>query len=153
MPEDRKKVWIDQFQTRLFVRIFLYLGVSFFCLGNLLYIWRLLNEGPGHPIVQYVDVLIEYSPVLLCLLLLLPILAYDAIRFSHRLVGPLVRFRRTMEAITRGEAVRPIKLREGDFLIELRDDFNKMLEALQKQGVAVLAPNDGPVKTPEKQTA
>src|SRR5687767_7863904 len=141
---DRKKVWVDRFQTRLFYRIGAYLLIYLVCLGNLLFIWRLLEEGAGNPLQQYVGVLLEYSPALVCLIVLMPVMAYDAIRFSHRLVGPMVRFRRAMEAIARGEAVRPIKLREGDFLGELRDDFNRMLEALQKQGFPVLKPTDGP---------
>jgi hypothetical protein len=61
---------------------------------------------------------------------------------SHRLVGPLVRFRKTMQDIAAGEVVRPIKLREDDYLTEMRDDFNQMLESLQKRGVPVLAPVD-----------
>jgi hypothetical protein len=153
MREDRKKVWIDTFQTRLFVRIGIYLVIYLFCLGNLLFIWKLLEEGPGNPLTQYAEVMVDNAPALICLCMLMPLMAYDAIRFSHRLVGPLVRFRRAMEAISAGQAIRPIKLREGDFLNELRDDFNKMLEALQKQGVPVLLPNDGPDAAAEKKPA
>lgn len=153
MREDRKKVWVDQFQTRLMYRIGIYLVVYLFCLGNLLFIWRLLEEGPGNPLYQYASVMADNAPALICLALLMPIMAYDAIRFSHRMVGPMVRFRATMEAIARGEAVRPIKLRNGDFVTELRDDFNKMLEALQKRGVPVLLPNDGTEPKQDRQPA
>jgi nitrogen fixation/metabolism regulation signal transduction histidine kinase len=73
---------------------------------------------------------------------LVPVLAWDTIRMSHRLVGPLVRFRKTMEAIADGEPVRPIKLRDGDYLTDLRDEFNRMLESLQKRGVPVMMPVD-----------
>lgn len=152
MGEGRKKVWVDVFQTRLFVRIGVYLLIYLVCLGNLLFIWQLLQDGPGDPVQQYFGMLVEYSPALVCLVVLMPVMAYDAIRFSHRLVGPLVRFRRTMQAIANGEAVRPIKLREGDFLNELRDDFNLMLEALQKRGVPVLKPTDG-AEDQQRQTA
>jgi hypothetical protein len=69
-------------------------------------------------------------------------MAWDSIRFSHRLVGPLVRFRQTIQAIAAGEAVRPIRLRDGDYLEDMRDDFNNMLERLQKDGVEVLKPAD-----------
>src|SRR5688500_13770381 len=89
MREERKKIWIDEFQTRLFWRILVYLVIYFVTLGNLLFIWRLLVDGPGNPLEQYVGAFVEYGPALLFLLLLLPILAWDAIRFSHRLVGPL----------------------------------------------------------------
>jgi hypothetical protein len=143
VKEDRKKIWVDQFQTRLFYRIGVYLAIYLVCLVNLLFIWRLLSEGPGNPVEQYAGVLTDNAPALLILVLLLPFLAYDAIRFSHRLVGPLARFRIVTEAIAKGDPIGLIKLRDGDFLAELRDDFNKMLEALQKQGVPVLKPNDG----------
>jgi hypothetical protein len=153
MREDRQKLWVDRFQTRLFIRIGVYLLIYLFCLGNLLFIWRLLEEGPGNPFQQYASVMVENAPALVCLALLMPVMAYDAIRFSHRLVGPLVRFRRTMESIANGEAVRPNKLREGDFLNELRGDFNKMLEALQKQGVPVLLPHEDAEPEPARKPA
>ena len=38
--------------------------------------------------------------------------------------------------------MRPIKLREGDYLTEMRDEFNRMLEELQKRGIPVLRPAD-----------
>src|SRR5262245_2921634 len=153
MPEDRKKVWVDRFQTRLFVRIGFYLLIYLVCLGNMLFIWRLLQEGAGNPLEQYARAMTENGPALLCLVFLMPILLYDAMRFSHRLVGPLVRFRQTMEAIANGEAVRPIKLREGDYVTELRDEFNRMLETLQKKGVPVLKPTDGAADSTERQSA
>jgi methyl-accepting chemotaxis protein len=141
--EDRKKVWVDQFQTRLFTRLCAYLAIYLFCLVNLLFVWRLIGEGPGNPLAQYAGVLVDYAPALIILAVMLPFLAYDAIRFSHRLVGPLARIRDVMEAVANGDPVRIIKLRDGDFPIELRDDFNRMLEALQKHGIPVLKPNDG----------
>jgi hypothetical protein len=153
MHEDRKKVWVDEFQTRLFVRIVAYLVIYLFCLGNLLFIWRLLADGPGNPLYQYASVMADNAPALVCLAILMPIMAYDALRFSHRLVGPMVRFRKAMNAIAEGEPVRPIKLREDDFLTELRDDFNKMLEALQKRGVPVLEANDGADSVSDRKTA
>ncbi|MCI0380705.1 MAG: hypothetical protein L0215_24230 [Gemmataceae bacterium] len=138
MKNDRKAIWVDRFQTRLLYRIGVYLAIYLLCLANLLFIWRLLAEGPGNPIDQFLRVLSDFAPAFLGLAILLPIVAYDALRFSHRLVGPLVRFRRTMEEIAQGDTVRPMKLRDGDFLIDMRDEFNKMLEELQKRGVPVL---------------
>jgi hypothetical protein len=150
MTEERKKVWIDPFQTRLSVRIGGYLAIFLIVLSNFLFAWKMIAEGPTNPAEQYYGMLRDYLPVFICLFLLVPVMAWDAIRFSHRLVGPMVRFRQTMQAIARGEAVRPIKLREGDYLGELRDDFNRMLEELQRQGVPVLKPAD-PAKDEQEQ--
>ena len=138
--EDRKRVWVDEFQTRLTKRIATYLVLFLVVLFNFLFAWRMLSEGTHDPAEQLLGLLSDYLPVGICLLVLVPVMAWDAIRFTHRLVGPLVRFRRTMQGIAQGQAVRPIKLREGDYLGELRDDFNQMLESLQQRGVEVLGP-------------
>ena len=154
MSEERKKVWVDHFQTKLTLRIFSYLALFFIVFFNLLFSWKMWSEGPADPAAQFFETLWTYAPVFVCLLVLVPIMAWDTIRFSHRLVGPLVRFRKTMQAITDGEAVRPLKLREGDYLTELRDDFNRMLEQLQKQGVPVIKPADpASEENAKKQTA
>jgi methyl-accepting chemotaxis protein len=139
--EQRKKVWIDRFQTKLTLRIGTYLVLFLIVLTNFVFGWRLWVEGPGNPWYQFVSMLHDYLPVGICLIVLVPVMAWDAIRFTHRIVGPLVRFRRAMQEIARGDPVRPIKLREGDYLNDLRDDFNQMLEALQRRGVPVLKPN------------
>jgi hypothetical protein len=138
--EERKKVWVDPFQTRLTVRIALYLVLFLVVLVNFLFVWRLATQGMDNPGEKFVGMLRDYLPVGICLLVLVPVMAWDAIRFSHRLVGPMVRFRRTMQSVAQGEPVRPVKLREGDYLTDLRDDFNQMLEALQRRGVPVLKP-------------
>ena len=142
MPEERKKVWVDPFQTKLTVRIAAYLGLFFLVFGNLLFAWKMWTEGPSDPAGQFVETVNANLPVFVCLLILVPVMAWDTIRFSHKMVGPLVRFRKTCQAIANGEPVRPIKLRDGDYLTELRDDFNKMLEELQKRGVPVIKPAD-----------
>lgn len=150
--DERKMVWIDRFQTRLAWRIALYLGLLPPVFLNLLFAWTLITEGVHDPVQQFLSLLRQFAPIGVCLVIVLPVLAWDAIRFSHRLVGPLIRFRRAAQAIANGEAVRPIKLREGDYLDEFRDEFNRMLESLQRRGVPVLradvpAEND---KTPKK---
>jgi len=132
--QDRKKVWIDPFQTWLSMRIGGYFCVFLIVLCNFLFAWKMIAEGPINPALQFVEMLSNYTPVFVCLFVLVPVMAWDAIRFSHRLVGPVQRFRKAMQAIAAREPIRPIKLREGDYLTELRDDFNKMLEELQKQG-------------------
>src|SRR5438046_2025257 len=44
---------------------------------------------------------------------------YDAVVFTHRIVGPLYRFRKVIQAITAGEELTLIKLRQGDLLLEM----------------------------------
>jgi hypothetical protein len=142
MAEERKKVWVDPFQTKLTLRIAGYLVVFFVVFSNFLFAWKMWDEGPVDPWGQFLETLRANMPVFVLLAVLVPVMAWDSIRFSHRLVGPLVRFRKTIQELTAGEPVRPIKLRDGDYLIEMRDEFNKMLEELQKRGTPVLKPTD-----------
>ncbi len=140
MREERKKVWIHAFQTKMLIRIGVYWLIYLVTLWNFLFVWRLLQEGPGNILEQYGRVLQDYYPPLILFLALLPVAAWDAVKLSHRLVGPLVRVRRALQDVTAGNSTHPIKFREGDYLLELRDDFNAMLESLQRRGVPVLKP-------------
>jgi sensor histidine kinase YesM len=153
MGEERKKVWIDPFQTKLTLRIASYLGVFLFVFANLLFAWKMWREGPVAPLTQLIETLEANAPAFVLLLILVPVMAWDTIRFSHKLVGPLVRFRKTMQDVADGEPVRPIKLREGDYLTEMRDDFNRMLEELQKRGANVLKPADPATDDSQRKTA
>jgi hypothetical protein len=142
MPEDRKKVWIHGFQTRLFLRIAVYWLIFIITLWNFLFVWRLLAEGPGNPFEQYGRFFMDYYPALILFVVLLPVAAWDLVKLSHRLVGPLVRFRRALQDLAAGEPVRLIKLRDGDYLQDMKDEFNAMLEAFQRQGVSAIKPAD-----------
>jgi methyl-accepting chemotaxis protein len=153
MSEERKKVWIHVIQTRLLVRLGMYWVISQVCLWNLVFIWRLLQEGTGEPLEQYGRFLQDFLPAIIGSVLVFPVLAIDAVKFAHRVVGPIYRFRKTMQALAAGETVRPIRLRRDDFLTEMRDDFNQMLDTLQRQGVPVLKPAQSEGGDTPRQTA
>src|SRR5262249_49137409 len=142
MRDDRKKVWIDVFQTRLLWRTFWYWLIFTISMWHLLFAWWLVKEGPGNVLEQWFDFFLAFYPALIVFALVFPVLALDAVKFTHRLVGPLYRFRKTIQAVAKGEPVRLVRLREGDLLTDLRDDFNEMLETLQRRGVPVIAPAD-----------
>jgi hypothetical protein len=153
MNEERKKVWVNAFQTKLFMRIGMYWLIYTLALWNLLFIWRLLSEGAGDPLDQYGRFFVDYWPALLCFVVVVPVLAWDAVRFSHRLVGPLYRFQQAMQALGNGGSVSPMKLRDDDFLLEMKDDFNRMLDTLQRKGASVLKPASPPAGEERKQRA
>jgi hypothetical protein len=142
MSEDRKKVWVNEFQTKLFLRITVYWLLYQVSVWNFLFIWNLLWGEPGSQLDNYWVFLLSYSPTLILFVLLVPFLARDAVHYTHRLVGPVVRFRRAMRDIAEGKKVRRIKLREGDFLTDLQHDFNQMLEVLEARGVSILHAGD-----------
>jgi hypothetical protein len=135
VSNQRKRIWIDRFQTRITLRIL------FYCVVYQLSLWMIITALQMY--VQSLDTL-SGQPTQLTLWALVPILAFlglitiDAVRYMHRLVGPMYRFRKTIQAITAGEPVDPVQLRRHDFLQDIMKDFNDMLNVLEQKGVVVI---------------
>lgn len=139
----RRRIWIDPIQTRLALRLTL-LCLSFFVSG-----WLILNVVRA--IGESMGALAEESsfgrlglPVFVVVLSILGLIGYDCIRFVHRLVGPMYRFRKTVQAISAGEPVPLVRLRQGDFFQEFAEDLNEMLTALERQGAVVIKQSQAP---------
>ena len=54
-----------------------------------------------------------------------------SIFITHKIAGPLVRFERLAESISDGNMTIRVKLRKGDDLHELAEDFNQMADKLE----------------------
>ncbi len=74
------------------------------------------------------------------MLLVLVISAVCYIVFSHRLCGPLVNIKHTLDSVARGDLTRKVRLRRRDFLKEEAAGINAMLLALER-GINVLKAN------------
>ena len=153
MRDERKTYWLSAFQTKLLVRIGVYGSIYMVTLMNLMFVWRLLMEGPGDLLEQYGRFLADFAPAFILFALLLPVVSWDVLKLSHRMVGPIVRFRRALQDLAAGRTVQPIKLRDGDYLTEMRDEFNSLLDALQRLGVPVLKPADPAADNQKRHTA
>lgn len=70
----------------------------------------------------------QVSPLIFSSAALFPLIAYGSIRFSHRFVGPVGRFRAVIQEINRGESPTPVRLRANDFLGEFGDDLNVLIQ-------------------------
>ncbi len=55
-----------------------------------------------------------------------------AVLASHKLAGPIYRFERSARAVASGDLTHRVRLRVGDELEEFRDEFNGMIESLQR---------------------
>ncbi len=73
----------------------------------------------------------EHFSLWVCAAAILPIILWDALLFSHRVVGPLVRFQHVLENLTAGSPVAQVRLRDNDLLMDLQDTFNRYLLSLQ----------------------
>jgi len=63
----------------------------------------------------------------------LPLAVFDMVRLSHRFAGPMVRYRRAMHDLGRGEHVEPLRFRDGDYWQDLATDFNAVLARLESR--------------------
>ena len=62
------------------------------------------------------DMWFHFGPALVASLVLLPIVVVDIIRLSNRFsAGPMVRMRRAMQNLAKGERVPPLQFRDNDF--------------------------------------
>lgn len=142
MHEKRKRVWIDRFQTLLFWRVAFYFvfyqAAVWFLVAIENRIWTVVGDALGREtaasmMIFLIAIVIFIGVLFIC----------DAVRFTHRIVGPLVRFRKAIQAIRDGDEVDLVQLRKGDMLHELKDEFNEMLQTLERRGaVAIKTPED-----------
>lgn len=55
-----------------------------------------------------------------------------SVRASHKVAGPLYRFKCVLEALKEGEISSPIRIRKGDYLQEEAEIINQVLESLRQ---------------------
>lgn len=130
MVEQRKHKIVNQFQWKLARRMIAYWLIYQITLFNFLFCWRLIAEGTGDLLEQYGHFVADYWPIFVCFVIVVPALAWDAMKFCHRVAGPIIRFRQVARDLAERKPVRRVRLRHNDELKELQNDFNAMLETL-----------------------
>ena len=136
VPYKRKQYLVDRdyqlrFVTRMFMIVLAVAAVSSLIATGLL--WRYMYQ-PDLPQQTLIYCFISVALTLLVeLLLSIPIVLFVGIRQSHRIVGPMNRIKRTLEAIGAGDFSQRITLRQGDALEDLAKAINQMAEALQRR--------------------
>lgn len=128
----RRKIFVDpNVQGALVMRVILYWVACLTTITLMLLCWRILT-GPARFFYTHFDELwFNFGPALVASFVLLPLVIIDIVRLSNRFVGPLVRLRRSMRALARGEAVEPIQFRQGDFWQDFADEFNGVLARME----------------------
>jgi hypothetical protein len=75
-----------------------------------------------------------------------PVFLWDVVRCTHRVAGPLVRLEQTLLKMAKGETVREIKFRKGDWLTSLERALNVYLSS-RSASLATEDGNNGSVAT------
>lgn len=128
----RKRLLVDsKVQGALALRVVFYWFMCLMTVSIMLLVWRLLT-GPARMFYTHLDDMwFQFGPAVVGSLLLLPLVVIDVLRTSNRFVGPLYRMRADMRKLARGEQVRPIHFRDGDFWHEVAEEFNAMVAKLE----------------------
>jgi hypothetical protein len=121
----RKHFFVDpKVQGALVARVVLYWFTCLLTITLMLLCWRIVT-GPARPFyMHFDDMWFFYGPAAIASLVLLPLVVIDIIRLSNRFAGPLLRLRRSMRALARGENVQPLEFRSSDFWREFATEFN-----------------------------
>ena len=136
-PYKRKQYLVDRgyqlrFVTRVFMVVLLVAVVSSLMSTSLL--WTNMYRPDLDSQTPLIASMIAIATTLLIeLLLAIPLVFFLGIRQSHRIVGPLNRIKRTLEAIGAGDFSQHITLRRGDALEDLAKSINQMAQSLQQR--------------------
>jgi len=132
----RKKLYVSSLiQGRIIGRLALYWALYHAVLWNVMFVYRylqyrgeLLAGAPPQSFGElYQTFTLQHYSMLVCAIAIGPIVLWDALRVTHRIAGPLVRFQNSLKELAAGNAVEPIRLRDGDLLQDFQDVFNEFL--------------------------
>ncbi|MEM8667635.1 MAG: hypothetical protein AAGG48_08985 [Planctomycetota bacterium] len=104
--------------------------------GLYFFIILIFTEWMSHPDSTFVESLfscldesIYWAPGLM---LVVPVVAYDLLKLTNRFAGPFFRLRREMKRLVDNDSERPLSFRDGDYWVEIVDDFNTVREELME---------------------
>jgi methyl-accepting chemotaxis protein len=134
----RTRFLIDRFQTRillLHLTYFLALILIFLSSVFLPLIFRLRSSSLPFDerqavAEQFLSLHAHLWPAVLILFLLLSI---HSVFISHRIAGPLVRFRKVLAAVTGGDLSVRLTLRRKDYLVKEAAQIEEMITALRER--------------------
>jgi hypothetical protein len=131
----RTRLWVDPaFQAGLLLRMGFYFFLYVVSVLHIGFCFHVINELGEHgprgglwPI--YLEFVQQQKPLLIALVVTIPLVYYDLLKFSNRIAGPLFRCRRVMQEMASGKAVPPFEPRKRDFMRELFQAFNALITA------------------------
>lgn len=135
----RNRIFVsNRIQGQLTLRLGLYWVMYHFVLWHALFVYHFLQHrmSDSYQAVSFRELygtfVLQYSPIIVCSIGMLPIFLIDLVRLSHRIAGPLVRFKAVLHGMTASEEVRPIRLRKGDLMTELEVAFNDYIAVYER---------------------
>jgi hypothetical protein len=141
----RKQLFVDpRVQGALVLRVMLYWLECMLSIVLMFLCWRIMTD-PGRLLQdQLGDIWFDYGPACLASVALLPLVVLDIMRLSNRFCGPLLRLRRSLRELARGECVEPLEFRGSDYWPNLAQEFNAVAARVQEQSGVTPPAKDAP---------
>ena len=130
--DQRRKVYVDAtVQGAILKQAILYwLGASLTYAG-VVCVFRIIPHWMSGQALDGAAIWYYFAPMAVSSSIFLPMVCSRAVKFSHRFVGPVVRFRNCIQQLTKGERMRRIQLREGDFWVDIAEDLNVLADQIE----------------------
>lgn len=125
--ERRRKYFVDSQVQAAILRQ----AAGYWLFGTIIYtlvvaIFRIIPYCFSSQGMSFSTVWYHLAPMVISSAVLLPIVILSALRFSHRFVGPMIRFRQVLKQLARGEKVPPVVLRRNDFWQEVAHELTEV---------------------------
>ena len=94
----------------------------------------------------------DTKPLLFAMAIFCPVLIWDMLRYSHRVAGPIYRFRKSMQEHIDGGDLQTVKLRDDDLLDQFEATYNEFVQHVKQQRALAVAEAAAvtPTAEPEK---
>lgn len=96
-------------------------------------LWRCWHDPATLILRHFAQVCVDYAAVLATSALLLPLAAYDMLKLSNRIAGPLHRLHGSLADLAVGDTVSEVRFRPDDFWPEMAEEFNRVVDRLNSQ--------------------
>ena len=74
----------------------------------------------------------QASPVVICMLVMMPFMIWDLMKLTNRIAGPLFRFECLLKEFNQTGKLKPAVLRDGDLLTDYQAQFNKFVQLIHE---------------------
>lgn len=135
-PKRRRILLADRkLQGALMAHCVLYWFYCLFSVSLIAMCWIIFTKTPRTSADLFEQLWMNCGPALVGSILLLPLVMMDCLRLSNRFAGPMVRLRRAMGELAKGDLPSEVHLRDGDFWQEFSWNMNDVIRKMDEAGL------------------
>ncbi len=124
----RTRLFVDRIQTALVYRVlFILIGSTLFVTLPLAFL-RTIFSPEQVWFAHLADIWQTHWQVFAMMLLIVPFVVYDLLKFSHRFAGPMSRLRRELDNAVNSRETLPVRFRDHDYWGEIGDNCTRLIE-------------------------